>query len=104
MRGERSRPMPRRIGVLLPMPLPALDDAGAEGAALEPGDFIEVELGRRRMAGVVWDEGDGKLPDARLNPVGERLDIAPMQQAMRRFLSMAAEYTMTRPGLMLRLA
>jgi len=104
MTGEHSRPTPRRIGVLLPMPLPVLDYAVPEGAALKPGDFIEVELGRRRMAGIVWDEGDGTLPEAKLKPAGERLDIAPMQQAMRRFLAMAAEYTMTPPGLMLRLA
>lgn len=99
-----SGKVPRRIGVLLPMPLPVLDYAVTGESAPAPGDFIEVELGQRRMAGVVWDEGDGKLPDSRLKQAGERLSIAPMQPAMRRFLSMAADYTMTPPGLMLRLA
>lgn len=100
MRGEASG----RIGVLLPMPLPPLDYAVPPDAELAPGEFVAVELGTRRVAGVVWGPGDGNVPMAKLKEAGPRLDVPPMAEPMRRFLDRAAEYTMTPLGMMLRLA
>lgn len=100
-----SRPTSRRVGVLVPMPLPgALDYLVPDEMDLEPGDFVEVELGPRRTVGVVWGPGDGALPAARLKQVEARLDVPPMRPAMRSFLERASEYTMNPPGMMLRLA
>jgi primosomal protein N' len=45
-----------RLRVLLPVPLPAaLDYRAADGEAPpEPGRFVRVDLGPRRLIGVVW--------------------------------------------------
>jgi len=98
-----------RVGVVLPMPFDGpLDYLVPEGMALAAGDFVAVELGTRQVVGVVWGLGGGgggrALPTARLKPVTSRLPVPPLGPAMRRFLGRAADYTMTPPGIMLRLA
>ncbi|HUF57435.1 MAG TPA: primosomal protein N' [Thermohalobaculum sp.] len=94
-----------RVAVMLPMPFPGpLDYRVPEGLHLRPGDFVEVALGPRRTAGVVWGPGEGEVAEARLKEVTGALDVPPMRDAMRRFLERAADYTMTPPGMMLRLA
>ncbi|MEL6997979.1 MAG: primosomal protein N' [Pseudomonadota bacterium] len=93
------------VAVLLPMPLDGpLDYAVPEGLDLAPGDFVLVEVGAKRIVGVVWGPGEGQVEAARLKPVATRLDVPPMQAEMRRFLDRASAYTMTPPGMMLRLA
>ncbi|MCL5777013.1 primosomal protein N' [Limibaculum sp. FT325] len=87
------------------MPFPGpLDYLVGEGMALEPGEFVEVGLGARRAVGVVWGEGAGDVAPARLKTVAARLEVAPLREGLRRFLDRAADYTMTPPGMMLRLA
>ncbi|MEO1493956.1 MAG: primosomal protein N' [Pseudomonadota bacterium] len=96
---------PRRVGVLLPMPFDGpLDYAVPEGMDLVPGDFVSVELGARQAVGVVWGPGEGQMDAARLKVVSKRLDAPQMREEMRTFLDRAAEYTMTPPGMMARLA
>ncbi|MDH3665632.1 MAG: primosomal protein N' [Paracoccaceae bacterium] len=94
-----------RVGVALPMPFDEpLDYLVPDGMALGPGDFVEVELGTRRARGVVWGPGGQSVDAARLKPVIARLPVPPLPATMLSFLSRAAEYTMTLPGMMLRLA
>ena len=94
-----------RVGVMLPMPFPGpLDYAVPEGLDLAPGDFVKVELGARAVAGVVWGPGADDVDADRLKPVGARLNAPRMRDQMRTFLDRAAAYTMTPPGMMLRLA
>ena len=94
-----------RVGVLVPAPLEGpLDYLVPEGVHLASGDFVHVELGARRVIGTVWGPGTGTTPQVRLKPVIDRLEVAPLGPAMRRFLDRAAAYTMTPPGQMLRLA
>ncbi len=94
-----------RVGVALPMPFDEpLDYLVPDGMALGPGDFVEVELGTRRARGVVWGTGGQSVDAARLKPVIARLPVSPLPQTMLTFLARAAEYTMTPPGMMLRLA
>ncbi len=96
---------PRRAGVVVPLPFPEpLDYAVPEGLEIAPGDFVAVEVGPRRTIGVVWGPGAGSVAESRLKPVLARLDVPPFTEAMRGFLGRAAEYTMTPPGMMLRLA
>lgn len=90
---------------MLPMPFPGpLDYAVPDGLTLVPGDFVKVELGARAVAGVVWGPGADDVPFERLKEVAARLDAPPMRPEMRTFLDRAAAYTMTPPGMMLRLA
>jgi primosomal protein N' (replication factor Y) len=94
-----------RVGVALPMPFDQpLDYAVPQGMTLAPGDFVAVELGTRQTVGVVWGPGSQTIARERLKDVTQRLAVPPLPDAMRIFLAKAAEYTMTPPGMMVRLA
>jgi primosomal protein N' (replication factor Y) len=93
------------VGVLLPAPLDGpLDYAVAEGAPPPPGSLVEVELGARRVIGAVWGAAGGGTAPGRLKPVLRVLGLPPLGAPMRRFIDRAAAYTLTPPGMMLRLA
>src|SRR6202045_2610448 len=95
----------RRVRVLLPLPLPeALDYLAPEGISPpEPGSFVNVPLGQRSLAGVVWDGAGDGLPDERLKPVIETLPTPRLQPELRRFVERVAAYTMAPPGSVLRM-
>ncbi len=80
-----------------------LDYKAPEGG-LATGDFVEAPLGPRQVLGCVWGPGQGDFPSEKLRAVSRKLDLAPMQPAMREFLERAAAYTMTPLTHMLRLA
>jgi len=82
---------------------PVLDYRAPEGGCAL-GDFVEVPLGPRKILGVVWGAGEGKLDPARLRSAYRVLDVPPMRDEMRAFLTRAADYTLTPLPAMLRLA
>ena len=96
-----------RVRVLLPLPLPgAYDYRRPAGLRLAPGDLVLVPLGRRQVAGVVWDEGpagDG-VDEAKLKQVVARLDVPPLPAELRRLVDWVAGYTLATPGAVLRMA
>src|SRR6516164_1526809 len=95
----------RQVCVLLPLPLPAtLDYLPPPGAAPEPGSFVRVPLGPRRLVGVVWEGADESLPTSRLKPVLEVLPAPALRPELRRFIERVAAYTMAPPGMVLRMA
>jgi len=92
------------VSVLTTEPLGrALDYRAPEGGCFA-GAFVEVPLGPRRVLGVVWGAGEGGCDLAKVRPVTRVLDAAPMAEAMRAFLTRAADYTLTPLPAMLRLA
>jgi primosomal protein N' (replication factor Y) len=95
----------RYVRVLLPLPLPAALDylAPVGTASLEPGCFVRVPLGTRNVVGVVWDGAGGELPAERLKPILESLAVPPLRLELRRFVERVAGYTMTPPGMVLRM-
>ncbi|HEV8679305.1 MAG TPA: primosomal protein N' [Stellaceae bacterium] len=101
---------PRRVRVMLPLPLPEpLDYLMPDGAAApEPGSFVRVTLGPRRLVGVVWEmsgeESPPSVPAERLKPVGEILSTPPLRPELRRFVERVAGYTLSPPGAVLRMA
>ncbi|HCZ48781.1 MAG TPA: primosomal protein N' [Gammaproteobacteria bacterium] len=102
---EATRSPSRVISVLLPLPLAgAYDYTLPEAMEAAPGDFVRVPLGRRQVMGVVWGPGSGQVASARLKPLHARLDLPPMPQSLRRFIDWVAEYTLSPPGAVLRLA
>jgi len=100
----RATPAPRRVSVLLPLPL-----AGAYTYAVPPevqvnaGDFVVVPLGGRHAHGVVWGAANDALDEARLKPVLGRLDAPTVPESLRRFVDWVAAYTMSPPGAVLRM-
>ncbi len=98
--------VPRRVSVLLPLPLPDTLDYLVPLAAAppEPGSFVRVPLGGRSLVGVVWDGAGESLPADRLKPLIEVLPAPAMRPELRRFVERAAAYTMAPPGAVLRMA
>ncbi len=90
------------VPVLLPLPLPGPYDYLGEGLA--PGDIVEAPLGRRLVPGVVWDGGPGGVEADRLKPVARRFDAPAMRRTLRRFVARVANYTLSPPGSVLRMA
>jgi primosomal protein N' (replication factor Y) len=73
---------------------------------LAPGTIVEVPLGPRRVAGVVWHERDDgpAIPAGRLKPVLRRLPVPPMAAPLRRTLAFLWDYYVAPPGAVARLA
>ena len=93
------------MAVLLPLPLQGpYDYRVPDGMDLNPGDYVEVPLGPRRVAGVVWGGGSGAFDFARLKPVARRFGLRPMSEVTRRFVDWVAAYTLALPGLVLKMA
>src|SRR5271169_4031481 len=95
----------RRLAVLLPLPLSgAYDYAIPEGIEPAPGDFLRVPLGSREVIGVAWGAATGEVGLHRLKPILGRLDVPLMPEVMRKFIDWVAQYTLTPPGAVLRMA
>ncbi len=91
------------VGVLTTQPLDRLLDYKAPEGGCHLGAFVEVPLGPRKVLGVVWGPGKGDYDRAKIRSVIRVLDVAPMRDEMRSFLTRAAEYTLTPMPAMLRL-
>ena len=92
------------VGVLTAQPLDRLLNYKAPEGGCHLGAFVEVPLGPRKVLGVVWGAGQGDYDRAKIRSVNRVLDVAPMREEMRVFLTRAAEYTLTPMSAMLRLA
>ncbi len=96
---------PTRLRVLLPLPLAeAYEYRVPSDLSLSAGDFVEVPLGRRQLAGVVWGAAGGLIEEARLRPIARRLALPPMPELSRRFVDWVADYTVQPPGAVLKMA
>ncbi len=97
-----------RVAVLLPLPVAGSYDytlPAAKAAAVVPGTFVRVPLGRRVETGVVWDTAGREMVDAaRLRPVLAVLDAPPLPAVVMRFIDWVAAYTLSPPGAVLRMA
>src|SRR5262245_17816339 len=96
---------PPAISVLLPLPLAGAYDYRAESTLkVRRGDFVVVPLGSRETVGVVWGEAKGDVADAKLRDVVGRLDSPPLPDTVCQFVDWVANYTLTPPGAVLRMA
>ncbi len=92
------------ISVLTTQPLGGALDYRAPPSGCLDGSYVEVPLGPRKVLGVVWGPGEGKVDASRLRRVIRVFDVEPMRAEMKTFLDRAAEYTLTPMPAMLRLA
>jgi len=94
----------RTIRVLLPLPVgEGYDYLAPEGKQIEPGTFVLVPLGRQDSIGIVWSEGSGNVPQAKMKVIYETLDLPPLPESTRRFVDWVAGYTLTPPGAILKM-
>ncbi|HAU29223.1 MAG TPA: primosomal protein N' [Rhodospirillaceae bacterium] len=94
-----------RVRILTPTPLPPLDYAVPSGMALSAGDFVRVPLGRREVLGIVWETGVENTPMPKgLRAVLARFDVPSMPEVQRRFIDRVAAYTISMPGMVLKMA
>ena len=94
-----------RCAVLLPLPLESVYDYRVpDGMTVEAGNFVTVPLGARRVEGVVWGPGEGEVEENKLKDINSVIDFEPLSKEIRAFIDWTAAYTLSRPGLVLRMA
>ncbi|MGB9151605.1 MAG: primosomal protein N' [Alphaproteobacteria bacterium] len=95
---------PATLRVLLPAPLAdAYDYLPPEGERPENGAFVEVPFGGRKMLGVVWGDGKGGVPEAKLKNIAFVLDLPLVPDVSRSFVDWVAGYTLTPAGAVLKM-
>jgi primosomal protein N' (replication factor Y) len=95
----------RRVSVLLPLPLAgAYDYSAPHDLNARPGDFVAVPLGQRQLIGVVWGEGSDDIASAKLKAIEKILPAPPLPDELRRLIDWVANYTLSPPGAVLRMA
>lgn len=98
----------RRVKVLVPLPLGApYDYLLPPGLDAPPGAVVRVPLGNREVTGVVWDRADASEPaldPAKLKAVAAVLPVRPLTTTLRRLIDWVADYTVSAPGSVLRMA
>ncbi len=92
------------VPVLLPIPAErAYSYRVPEGLKLVPGDIVQVPLGSRLVAAVVWDGETDKVDPAKLRDIEHKFDCPPLQNELRRLVDWIAHYTLSPPGMVLRM-
>ncbi|WP_417816285.1 primosomal protein N' [Thalassospira alkalitolerans] len=93
------------ISVLPPLPLAGpYDYLVPEGLNVQPGDFVEIPLGRQTQRGVVWGKAKGDVDPAKLREIYGVLQVPPMAEVTRKFIDWVSAYTMSPQGAVLRMA
>jgi len=88
----------------LPIPTDGAYSYGVpEDMALKPGDYVQVPLGNRDVAAVVWDTQDNTVDPKKLRDVISKFDCPPMKTEMRKFIEWVAGYTVSHPGMVLKM-
>jgi len=94
----------KTVSVLLPIPAerPYTYAVGAH-MQLAPGDIVRVPLGPRQVFGVVWDNETDDIAASKLKSVLDKSDCPPLRDTMLRFIEWVAQYTLSPPGMVLRM-
>ncbi len=92
------------VPVLVPMPADrAYSYAVPDGMAVQPGSIVQVPLGPRQVAAVVWDGETDEVDPAKLRPITQVFDCPALTTDMRRFVDWVAQYTLSGPGMVARM-
>ena len=95
----------KRVEVLLPVALDrSFTYAVPDDIDAAPGDIVEVPLGGREQAGVVWGPGDPDVPAKKLKPVAAVYDLPRLTPDLLKFVVWVARYTLAPAGMVLRIA
>ncbi len=97
----------RIVDVLLPVAVgSAYSYRVPEGMEVAPGDIVVVPLGPRQMLGCVWpaEGARARLDPGKLKPILRRYAVPPLRPDLLALIRWIADYTVTPPGMVLRLA
>lgn len=89
--------------ILLPIPLDR-HFAYKTGIELPTGQLVTVPFGKRTLTGMVLGANAGDAPVAKLKSVLEALPLPPLPSAYVAFLQWSAQYVLSPPGLLLKMA
>ncbi|WP_158816520.1 primosomal protein N' [Methylocapsa sp. S129] len=73
------------------------------GAPLQPGQFVEIPLGRSHATGVVWALREGAGGD-NLKSIAKLRDWAPLRKPLRDLIDWVSRWTLAPRGMVLRMA
>lgn len=94
----------KSVPVLVPLPAErAYSYLLPEGAAVIPGQIVQVPLGPRLVPGIVWDGATDAVDPKKLKSITQIFDCPIVPDTMRRFIDWVANYTLTPPGLVARM-
>ena len=92
------------VPILLPIPAErAYSYRVPEDMQLEPGDVVQVPLGPRQVAAVVWAGESDQVDPKKLRDVTHKFNCPPIQKELRSFIEWIAQYTLSPPGQVLRM-
>jgi primosomal protein N' (replication factor Y) len=100
---------PVTVPVMLPLALPApYDYLAPEGVHVEPGQFVVAPLGPVEYLAVVWTRPEGEGPPdikpEKLRAIVEVIDdVPPLPRVNLDFADWVANYTLSSPGMVLRM-
>ncbi|KQT47654.1 primosomal protein N' [Aureimonas sp. Leaf454] len=93
------------VPVLVPLPTARpYSYAVPDGMDVAPGSIVQVPLGPRQVAGIVWDGATDGVDPKKLRPITHAFDCPIIDEGMRRFIDWVADYTLSPPGLVARMA
>ena len=93
------------VPVLVPTPLDrAFSYRVPQGLHVAPGQIVQIPLGPRMVAGVVWDGPADPVEPRKLRPIEVVFDCPPLDRTMRAFIDWVARYTLSPPGYVARMA
>jgi primosomal protein N' (replication factor Y) len=92
--------------ILLPIAFDhGFDYSVPDGIRVEPGDYVWVSFGRRRVCGVVWGPAEGGVAQEKIKAIESvAAHVPPMPETMRGFIDWVARYTLSSRGNVLRMA
>jgi primosomal protein N' (replication factor Y) len=92
------------VPVLLPIPAErAYSYRVPEGMLLAPGEIVQVPLGPRLVAAVVWDGGSDNVDQKKLRDIEHKFNCPPIRRELRKLIDWIAHYTISPPGMVLRM-
>ena len=105
--GDQANASTNFVDVLVPVALnQTYSYRVPPGMDLNAGDLVSVPLGARDVMGVVWAENAQPEPRLhnRLKDVGEKLDVPPLRDELRKLVDWVSTYTLSPRGMVLRMS
>ena len=101
---SHSFPTASVVAVLVPVAVPTPYDYLVGGETVTVGSIVRVPLGSRSLWGVVWGEAQGNVDPARVKTILQVSSAPPLTAISLAFIDWVASYTISPPGLVMKMA